>query len=124
VLRVESPVQLDCRSTTRDVELHGQVIPEGSEVLMMYGSANCDGRAFDHADRVELDGPRPRHLAFGEGIHFCLGAPLARLEARVALEEFLRRFPEYRVTDGVEPYHTAVLRGLVHLPVELRPADR
>jgi cytochrome P450 len=114
-------VQLDCRSTTRDVDLHGQVIPAGSEVLMMYGSANRDGRAFADPDRVDPDAERPRHLAFGDGIHFCLGAPLARLEARVALEEFLRRFPDYRVTEGVEPYHTAVLRGLVHLPVELRP---
>jgi cytochrome P450 len=119
VLRVESPVQLDCRSTTRDVELHGAVIPAGSEVLMMYGSANRDARTFDDPDRVDLDGARPRHLAFGDGIHFCLGAPLARLEARVALEEFLRRFPDYRVADGVEPYHTAVLRGLLRLPVEV-----
>ena len=119
VLRVESPVQLDCRSTTRDVEVHGQIIPEGAEVLMMYGSANRDGRAFPDPDRVDLDGGRARHLAFGDGIHFCLGAPLARLEARVALEEFLGRFPDYRLTGEVEPYHTAVLRGLVHLPVEL-----
>ncbi len=119
VLRLESPVQVDCRSTTRDVEVDGARIPAGSEVLMMYGSANRDPAAFAEPDRFDLDRTGSRHMAFGDGIHFCLGAPLARLEARVALEEVLARIPGYRVVGPVERYHTAVLRGIVGLPVEL-----
>jgi hypothetical protein len=119
ILRLESPVQIDCRSTTREVEIEGQRIPKGSEVLMMYGSSNRDPEVFPDADRLDLERTGARHLAFGDGIHFCLGAPLARLEARVALEEILARVPDYRVTGSVERYHTAVLRGIVSLPVQL-----
>jgi cytochrome P450 len=116
ILRYESPVQVLGRTTTRDVELHGTVVPHGARVLLVYGSANRDERRFDDPDRLDLRRTIPRHLAFGEGLHFCLGAPLARLEAKVALEEVLSRVPEYEVNGKVERFHMHTTRGLKNLP--------
>jgi cytochrome P450 len=120
MLRFEAPVSNQARMTKRDTELRGCVIPKGKKVLLVYGSANRDETAFPRADELDLDRPPARHVSFGEGIHFCLGAPLARLEARVALEELLRRIPEYRVTGPVQWSPASVLRGPVSLPVEFR----
>jgi hypothetical protein len=102
VLRFESPLQHSFRTTTREVEMHGQLIPEGQRVLMLFGSANRDEERWADPDRFDVEREQLRHLAFGEGIHHCLGAPLARPEARIALEEFLPAFPDYRIdeTDG------------------------
>jgi cytochrome P450 len=94
MLRYESPAQRLPRRTTRDVALHGARIPAGSEVFLVWGAANRDGREFSDPDRFDA-ARRPRHLALGHGPHFCLGANLARLEARVAFEELLARFPGY-----------------------------
>jgi len=121
LLRFESPVQNLAKTTTRDIELHDQVIPKGARVLMLYNSGGRDHREFDDPDRLDLGRPRKRHLAFGEGIHHCLGAPLARLEARVGLEELLDRFPDYEVTEPVEWFHSSNQRGIIGLPVEFTP---
>jgi cytochrome P450 len=98
MLRYESPSQSNPRTAARDVELHGVRIPAGSRVELVFGAANRDPREFPDPDRFDV-GRRPRHLAFGHGIHFCLGASLARLEGRVAFEELLARLPDYAL-DG------------------------
>jgi cytochrome P450 len=92
-------------------------MPEGSIVLLINGAANRDPRAFEDPDRFVADRAVERHLAFGHGIHFCLGAPLARLETRIALEELVKRFPQYEVDrDGIERFHSTNVRGLSKVP--------
>ncbi len=97
VLRFESPLQHSFRTTTRDVEIHGAEIRAGSRVLLLFGSANRDERRWEAPEKFDIYRQPLRNLAFGEGIHHCLGAPLARMEARVAIEEFLVAFPNYEV---------------------------
>jgi cytochrome P450 len=97
MLRYESPVQALPRVTRRPALLHGETIPEGALVRLVWGAANRDEREFADPDRFDVTRVIPRHLAFGQGVHFCLGANLARLEARVAFEELLARIPEYRL---------------------------
>jgi cytochrome P450 len=99
MLRFESPVQSLARRTTRDVTLHGVTIPAGAEVRLQWGAANRDEREFDRPDRFDPTRTLRRHLALGHGIHFCLGAGLARLEARIAFEEILARWPTLRVDE-------------------------
>jgi cytochrome P450 len=94
MLRFESPAQALPRVLRRDVTLHGTTIPAGARVRLVWGAANRDEREFPEADRFDV-ARAPRHLAFGHGVHFCLGAHLARLEARVAFEELLARLPGY-----------------------------
>jgi cytochrome P450 len=118
ILRFEAPVSQQARMTTRDVEIQGVTIPKGQKVLLMYGSANRDEETFERSEEFEPARGAERHLAFGEGIHFCLGAPLARLEARIALEEILTRLPRYKVSGPIEWARATVLRGPVRLPVE------
>src|SRR5947209_12783969 len=96
VLRYCSPIQWMPRATPRAVELHGQVIPAGKLVLPVIGSANRDPRQFRDAGRFDITRDPNPHLAFGQGIHFCLGAPLARLEARIALTDILERLKGFR----------------------------
>ena len=98
LLRVTSPVQGLARTTTRDVELEGRTIPKGRKVMLLYGSANRDEREFGE-DAAECDVTRKvrRHLAFSYGPHHCIGAALARLQARVAIEEILSRCPNFSV---------------------------
>ena len=98
LLRLTSPVQNLARTTTRDVELHGRFIPEGSKVLLSYGAANRDEREFgDDAELLDVGRNPARILTFSYGAHHCLGAAAARLQGRVALEELLARFPDYVV---------------------------
>ncbi len=97
MLRIESPTQALPRCPSRDVELHGVAIPKGARVTILYGSANHDERVFAEPERFDIGRVGVRHLAFGLGAHHCLGASLARLEARVAFEELLGRHPGYRV---------------------------
>ena len=116
-LRIEPPAQQHVRVITRDVELYGQVMPAGSHVLLLWGAANHDEREFDDPDRFDITRRSERHLAFGLGPHFCLGASLARLEARVALEAMLDRFPRFELDE--EPEHATcwVLRAFERLPI-------
>ncbi len=118
LLRFETPAPHMARVTSRDVELHGQVVPEGSIVQMIPASANHDDRRFPDGDRFDIhrsDGPP---LTFGFGIHLCLGSALARLEGRVALDEVLNRFPTWDVvTDKAHLAPTSTVRGWETLPV-------
>jgi len=100
VLRYTSPSQYQGRVVTRDVEWYGERVPAGSRILLLTGSANRDEREFADPDRFDVHRKVPIALGFGQGIHFCLGASLARLESRVALEEMSRRFPRYTVDEA------------------------
>jgi cytochrome P450 len=109
------------RYVTRDVEHYGQTVREGSIMVLLTASANRDERRFPEPDRFDIHRQIDHHLAFGYGIHFCLGAALARLEGRVALEEVLKRFPTWEVdwTNAVQA-HTSTVRGWERLPVKVR----
>ena len=116
LLRFLAPVQSGARVTTAEVELHGTVIPRGERVLLLWASANRDERRCPDPDTLDL-GRRPlRNVAFGEGIHFCLGAPLARLESRIAFEALFTRIPEYEIVGPVERHFTFLERGIARLP--------
>jgi cytochrome P450 len=118
ILRFEAPSPVQARWVTRDVEYYGQVVPKDSTMVLINGSANRDEREFPDADRFDIHRKIGNHLSFGHGIHFCLGAALARVEARVALDEVLNRFPEWEVDwDGAVQAHTANVRGWEKLPV-------
>lgn len=120
-LRLESPAQGLFRTTTREVEIGGVTVPEGARVMLHYGAANRDPRRFRCPVDVDLKRPElRRNLAFGKGIHFCIGAPLARLELRLALTKLLRRLPGLRLAEGAEPVRDTIFfaRGLTSLPVE------
>ena len=121
LLRFVPPVHLDGRVAADDVDLGGQRIQAGQWVLAVIASANRDESVFPEPERLDVTRARNPHLAFGRGIHFCLGAPLARLEARIALETLMRRLPGL-ATDPASPptwNRNLVLRGLVSLPVTL-----
>jgi cytochrome P450 len=123
LLRYDGPVQRTGRMAVRDVEIGGVPIPEGSLVLGLVGAANRDPAQFAEPDRLDLGRDQPRHLAFGAGIHYCLGAPLARLETQVAIETVLRRFPALTLaTERLAWRPSSTLRGLDTLPVILGPA--
>ncbi len=118
-LRFDTSTQMLARTTTTDVELHDTVIPAGERVVLLVGSANRDERAFPDADRYDLDrGDLASQLAsFGFGRHFCLGASLARLEARVCLEELAARVADYDIDpDGTRRVHSVNVRGFAALP--------
>jgi cytochrome P450 len=116
-LRFDAPIHWLARTTTRDVELHERTIPAGARVLMLWGSANRDERRWAEPDRLDVLRPTLRHITFGDGIHHCLGAPLARLEARVALEHVLVTLPAYELAGPVERLYTPGERALAHVPV-------
>jgi cytochrome P450 len=119
-LRYDSSVQLTGRVSLEDIDdLGGKKIPKGESVLCLLGSANRDPEVYpDHPDRLDITRPNVRPLSFGGGIHFCLGAQLARLEAEVAIATLLRRLPDLRLDDAENPKWrpTFVLRGLKTLP--------
>jgi cytochrome P450 len=117
VLRYSSPSQYQGRMTTREVTLHDTTIPADSRVLLVTGSANRDEREFPDPDRFDVQRPSHVSLGFGHGIHFCIGAHLARLESRVALEEFGARFPEYTVDDSqCVRVHMSNVHGFASVP--------
>ena len=116
LLRYLAPVQSGARVTTRDVELRGVAIPQGERVLLLWASANRDERRYPDPDTLDLGRAPLRNVAFGEGIHFCLGAPLARLEARIAFEALFTRVPEYEIVGPVERHFTFLERGIASLP--------
>ena len=118
-LRYDPPSQYQGRLAKRPAELHGVRIPEGSRVLLVNGASGRDERQFEEPDEYDVRRPIDLHLGFGHGRHFCLGASLARLESRIAIEELLARFPEYEVpADGVERMHSSNVRGLAGLVLE------
>jgi cytochrome P450 len=118
ILRFEGPAPHVGRCTSGDVEIHGTKIPEGSAVLLLLGSANRDDRRFPDGDRFDIRRDVGAHLTFGHGIHFCMGAALARLEGRVALDEVLNRFPEWEVdASSIRLAPTSTVRGWERLPV-------
>jgi cytochrome P450 len=118
LLRFEPPSPVQARYVTRDVEHHGQPVPEGSAVLLLNASGNRDERKFADPDRFDIRRTIDHHLAFGYGTHFCLGAALARLEGRVALDEVLARFPTWEVDwDNAVQARTSTVRGWESLPV-------
>jgi hypothetical protein len=120
-LRFDSSTQAIGRVTIRALTLHGVEIPAGKRVLVLIGSANRDERAFPRADAYDVERDTSSMLSFGHGAHFCLGAALARLEARTVLEEFWKRFPDYEVEpDGCARIHSVSVRGFAALPLELR----
>lgn len=99
-LRFESPVQFMKRTTTRDVEMHDTTIPAGSPVCLMFGAANRDPRKFDRADEFDATRKFSRHIAFGDGVHHCIGAPIARIEATTTVRKFLELVPNFEVVDS------------------------
>lgn len=117
-LRFDSPVQGLIRIATRDVELGGQQLKAGDALLVMIGAANRDPARFEEPDRLDVQRADNRHLSFGLGPHFCLGAPLARLEAQVAFGALLERFPTFALAGKPERGGTFILRGLSRLPVQ------
>jgi len=117
LLRFESPVQYQVRTAVAETELHGVAIPAGSAVALLWGAANRDERRWERPDELDLARQPRRHLAFGEGIHHCLGAPLARLQGRVVLEETMRAMPAYRVAGEPERIATHNTRGVARLAI-------
>ncbi len=115
-LRWESPVQALMRVTKKPVTLHGVEIPAGARVLLVIGAANRDPRVWESPDELRLNRPFIRHLAFGYGIHLCIGATLARLEAPIALRHFIDRYPSYEVT-SVSRFHDVSMRTLRSLSI-------
>jgi cytochrome P450 len=124
ILRYEAPSPVQARYVTRDVELHGTRVLAGSTLLLLNGSANRDEREFEDADRLDVRRTDLRHLSFGYGIHFCLGASLARLEGCIALEEILARWTEWEIEhEGAEMAHTSTVRGWKSLPARIQPSS-
>jgi cytochrome P450 len=120
LLRYEAPSPVQGRVTTTDIELHGTVVPAGSKVLLITGSAGRDDREYPDADRFDVRRQFRQHVSFGYGIHFCVGANLARVEGRIALEETLKRFPTWDlVPEGTIRQHTSTVRG--YSQVLIRP---
>jgi cytochrome P450 len=123
LLRYVSPVQGLARSTTREVTLHGTVIPAGDQVLLLYGSANHDPTSFADPDRMDFDREVKYHWTFGHGIHYCLGNAMARLEIRVALQVLTEALREWSVDEGGIEYNQLVpTRGIAHAPVSFAAA--
>jgi cytochrome P450 len=118
ILRFEAPSPVQARYVTRDVEHYGTTVAEGSIMLLLNGSANRDPRRFSDPDQLDIRRKMDHHLSFGYGIHFCMGAALARLEGQIALEEVLNRWPDWQVDhDSAVRAHTSTVRGWEKLPV-------
>ena len=116
-LRFDPPVLSLYRNTARAVTLHGVSIPQGAKVCLHYAAANRDPDVFNEPDRFDLHRPRQRHLAFGLGVHFCLGAPMARLEAQIALATLAQRLPQISLLNDGERIAPFFLWGRRRLPV-------
>lgn len=121
-LRYDTSSQIVARTTTIDLEYYGTIVPAGEKMLLLIGSANRDQDAFDDADLFRLRRDSANKLAsFGAGVHFCLGAHLARLEAKIMLAEFSRQISDYEVDEGgVERVHSTNVRGFASLPVRVQ----
>jgi cytochrome P450 len=125
VVRLESPFRGHYRVVVRDTALNGEPLPAGTRLLLLWAAANRDPSRFPEPSVLRLDRDRPRdHLAFGQGMHFCVGARLARMEARVMVEELLRRTRSFSLADAQPPRHvpSIFVRRLVALPMLMEPA--
>lgn len=120
-LRYDASTQILARTAATDLEYHGRTIPAGSKVLLLIGSANRDAAVFTEPDRYDIERPdKGGHISFGKGVHFCLGAHLARLEAGIVLREFTDRVGSYEIPDtGIERVHSVNVRGFAKLPVRV-----
>lgn len=124
-LRYDSPVQMVRRSAREDVELHGQLIKQGHLVWLVLGAANRDPQQFPDPERLDITRRENRQLAFGAGIHYCIGAALSRIEGQVAVSTLLRRLPELRLdAEGIQRLHNPTARSLKSLPVSFRVQAR
>ncbi|HEY3669559.1 MAG TPA: cytochrome P450 [Acidimicrobiia bacterium] len=124
--RIDPPFRGHYRHVVSDTELGGVHLPEGSTLVLAWPAANRDRETFAHPDDIDLDRPNPRqHVGFGWGIHLCVGAPLARVEAKVAFEQLLRRTTSFSIDPESPPLHhhrSLMVRRLVELPLLLEPA--
>jgi len=122
LLRYESPIQGLSRTLTRDITLHNTTMSRGESVLLLFGSANRDERVFPDPELFDID-RKPEHLvAFGKGVHFCLGASLARMEARIALTALLQRLPNWDVDlESAQRLRSGPIRGYISLPISCPP---
>ena len=122
LLRYDSPVQGLSRTLTRDIALHDTTMSRGESVLLLFGSANRDERAFPDPDVFDIDRKPENQVAFGKGVHFCLGAALARMETRIALTALLKRVPNWDVDlDSAQRLRSGPIRGYTSLPVSCLP---
>lgn len=121
ILRFESSVQFwHTRAALEDIELAGTTIPQGSPIFLCYGSANRDPQRFENADKLDLERPDNEHVGFSQGIHYCFGAPLARLEVQIAVSEFFRRVENPRLVEDPPPYRrNQIFRGPKHLLLDI-----
>ena len=122
-LRIDTPTQHLGRTVTKEIEFHGQTLRPGQRVMLMWASANRDEREFPDPDRYIMKRRPPRMLAFGHGVHMCLGKHVALMEARITLEEVMRRLPEYEIDLArAERTRTEFVQGWVKLPARFTPA--
>jgi cytochrome P450 len=122
MLRWDPPSHYQGRWVERDVTLHGVTIPAESRVILITGAANHDEREFADPELFDIHRSIDRHVAFGWGIHLCVGAALARLETRIAFEELLARYPDYELRQPMQRAYSSNVRGLSNLPIALEPA--
>jgi cytochrome P450 len=122
MLRYDAPTQALPRRTTRDVEIRGTTIPAGQEVMLLWGAANHDEREFEDPETFDIRRCPRRHLAFGHGAHFCMGAHLARMEARVAFEELLARIPGYELDGEPRWQRSSWARAYAAVPIRFPPS--
>src|SRR5262249_29389939 len=123
LVRYDGPVQVDGRTAMEAMEIKGRRIQPGQSIITLIGSANHDPDVFRHPEQLDITRKEARHIAFGPAIHRCLGAPLARLEGRIAFEAILERFADIRLlTDQPQFKDNVVLRSLRSLPVQARLA--
>jgi len=120
ILRFDPPSQYQGRIAMCDIKMHGQTIPKGDRVILVTGSACRDEREYPNPDVLDINRKIDRQLALGYGFHLCLGASLARLEGRIALEEFFKRFPDYEVDENNLGYvHSSNVRGFTSVPIRI-----
>jgi len=121
ILRFDPPSQYQGRIAMCDIEMHGQVIPKGDRVILVTGAACRDEREYPNADVLDIHRKINRQLALGFGYHLCLGASLARLEGKIALEEFFKRFPNYEIDENNLGYvHSSNVRGFTSVPIRIQ----
>jgi cytochrome P450 len=117
LMRHDTPLQMFERWVLEDVEIHGQKVARGQELALLFGSANHDPEVFDRPDDLEVTREHNPHMSFGAGIHFCLGAPLARVELQVSFATLLRRLPAMELVEEPEWKPNYIIRGLKELRV-------